>query len=105
MAFPTAPAQASYALAPGVRVLTLDDDAVVFNPFSWETHVLNPAAALVLDMAAQRPCTLQGLSHAFAELLSAEEQPHADGHARRLLGELVSLRLLVASPLQGDAGR
>lgn len=105
MSSAAARAQAGYALAPGVRMLSLDDDAVVFNPFSWETHVLNAAAALVLDLASERPCTLAGLGDAFAELLSAEEQPRAEEHARRLLGELVSLRLLVESMPQADAGR
>lgn len=105
MSSPVARAPAGYALAPGVRVLTLDGDAVVFNPFSWETHVLNAAAALVLDLASERSCTLAGVGDMFAELLSAEEQPRAEEHARRLLGELVSLRLLVESPPKPDAGR
>ena len=100
---PGAQSQLRFEPASGVRVVALDDDSVVFNPFSWETHVLNPAAALVLDLAAAHPCTLEDVREVLAESLDADERPQADEHARRLLGQLVGLRLLVERTAGRDA--
>ncbi len=84
-----------FQAAAGLRVVTLDDDAVVFNPFSWETHVLNAAAALVLEMAIERPCTAGEVVDLMAELLSDDARGDAAEHANRLLDDLRRLRLLV----------
>jgi PqqD family protein of HPr-rel-A system len=83
------------AVSPGVVIRTFDDDAVVFNPFSWETHLLNPAAALVLELVAAGVCTEHSVCDALLEVLEETERPRAAEHARNLLNELVSLRLLV----------
>ena len=95
----------SFELAAGVRFFRLDDDAIVFNPFSWETHLLNPAAALVLDLAAVEPCTEAGIQDVLEEVLTEDERPRAGEHAKRLLEELVSMRLLVERSLETHAGR
>jgi len=92
-----------YALSPGVRIQRLDDDAIVFNPFSWETHLLNPAAALVLEYAGSGDCTETGVVELLAEVLDDTERPHAGQHARQLLDELVNLRLLVETTAPSDA--
>ena len=94
-----------FEAAPGLRVITLDDDAVVFNPFSWETHLLNPAAALVLDIAAAAPCTEAAVAEVLAEVLDEDERPLAAEHAHRLLWELAGLRLLIERPAGPDEGR
>jgi len=94
-----------YALAPEVRLRRLDDDAIVFNPSSWETHLLNPAAALVLEYSASGDCTEAGVAEILAEVLDDKERPHAGQHARLLLDELVSLRLLVETTAPTDAPR
>ena len=104
MSCPGAPGPSSFALAAGLRVVALDDDAVVFNPFSWETHVLNPAAALVLDLVSAHPCTFSDVCGVLAEMLNDEEQPRAAEHAQRLLAALVGLRLIVERPAEVDAG-
>jgi len=85
-------------------MVALDDDAIVFNPFSWETHLLNSAAALVLEMAASAPCTEAAVSEVLAEVLDERERPQAADHAKRLLWELVSLRLLIEGSAEPDAG-
>lgn len=82
-------------LVAGVRVVTLDDEAVVFNPFSWETHLLNPAAALLLERLQASPCSEGELAALLAEALDEAERPLADEHARRLVADLASLRLVV----------
>ena len=93
-----------FAVATDVRVCVLDDEAIVFNPFSWETHLLNPAAALVLEIAASGPFTEASIRDVFAEVLGEQDRTRAAEHARSLLGELVKLRLLVEQPLGSDAG-
>ena len=94
-----------YALSTGLRIQRLDEDAVVFNPFSWETHLLNPAAALVLEHSALGDCTETGVAEILAEVLDNSERPSAEQHARQLLDELVSLRLLVETTARPDARR
>ena len=82
----------------------LDDEAIVFNPFSWETHLLNPAAAIVLESAVSAPCTEAGIRDILVEVLGEQDRPRAAEHARSLLGELIKARLLVEQPLSSDAG-
>ena len=86
-------------------MVSLDDDAVVFNPFSWETHVLNPAAAIVLELAAaDSPCTEAGVAEVLAEVLDENERPRAAEHARHVLVQLRELGLLTELPPQSDEG-
>lgn len=94
-----------YAIAPDVRLSMLDDEAIIFNPFSWETHLLNCAAALALDMAASGSCTEAGVGELLAEVLDEQERPRAAEHAQELLQQLLALRLLVEQPSESDAGR
>ncbi len=101
---PGEPGEGLLEAAEGLRIVDLDDDAVVFNPFSWETHVLNPAASLVLEMVAVQPCGLRAVTELLAESLTDAERPRAAEHAQRLISELVGLRLLVRRGDPTDAG-
>jgi PqqD family protein of HPr-rel-A system len=38
-----------------MRVLEFDGDVVVFNPTSWQTHILNDSAGLVLKALRNAP--------------------------------------------------
>ena len=103
---PTDPViQPTFAVAPGLRVAWLDNDAIVFNPFSWETHILNPAAAVVLDCATSAPFSEAGIAELLAEVLDERERGQAVEHAHRVLKELLGLRLLAKVPPGPDAGR
>lgn len=95
-------ADAAYAVVPGVRIVLFDDEAVVFNPFSWETHVLNAAATLVLEELSHRPCSPGDVAALLSEALDDSERPDAASHATRLLDELSSLRLITS---RADARR
>lgn len=95
----------SYAIAKGVRLCVLDDEAIVFNPFSWETHLLTPAAAVVLESVASAPCTEGGVRDILGEVLDEQERPRAAEYAHRLLRELTDLRLLVELASGSDEGR
>ena len=50
------------AAHPDLRILRFDDESVVFNPFLWHTHLLNPAAALILDALEEGPATAAELA-------------------------------------------
>jgi PqqD family protein of HPr-rel-A system len=39
----------------GVRIRRFDDEAMVFNPLTWETHLLNGVAMSVLDALVSGP--------------------------------------------------
>ena len=41
----------------GIRIHRFDDEALVFNPLTWETHLLNGVAMSVLDALASGPRT------------------------------------------------
>jgi PqqD family protein of HPr-rel-A system len=41
--------------ASGMRVQRFDHEALVFNPLTWETHLLNGVAARVLDAVSTTP--------------------------------------------------
>jgi PqqD family protein of HPr-rel-A system len=83
-----------YSAAAGVRVLDFGDEFVVFNPLSWDAHLLNTAAAAVLDLLAEAPHTEADVAAFLREALRDEERDAADQHARQLLLELARLGLV-----------
>jgi PqqD family protein of HPr-rel-A system len=85
-----------YRAAPALRICDFDDETVVFNPLSWETHVLNPAAAAVLELLQEAPRSLDDVEAFLAEALDPDEACAAHDHAQRVLEELSELRLIGA---------
>jgi PqqD family protein of HPr-rel-A system len=49
---------------PGMRIERFADEALVFNPLTWETHLLNSVAADVLDALSEHPRTEADLAAA-----------------------------------------
>lgn len=73
-----------------------EDEAVVFNPHTWQTHVLNPAATLVIDQLRARPHDLHSLHEALAQELHPQDMEALNAeNLAQLLAELESLRLLL----------
>lgn len=73
-----------------------DDEALVFNPATWETHLLNESASIVLDALAEGPRSLEEI---VGEVASVAEAALPDGFAEQvgeLLGQLESLGLVSA---------
>jgi PqqD family protein of HPr-rel-A system len=88
------------AAHPDLRILRFDDESVVFNPFLWHTHLLNAAAALVLDaLAEDGPATAAALAAALAD--DAGAPAIAADEVERVLGELAGLALVEAVPEPG----
>jgi PqqD family protein of HPr-rel-A system len=97
--------QTRYEVVAGLRIASFEDELVVFNPTSWETHVLRPAASLLLEAALSAPCTESQFLAVLEQALDDEDRPQATEHARRLLAELLQLRLLRQPPADADADR
>lgn len=74
--------------------LRLDDEALVFNPARWETHLLNAAAALVLDALVAGPGSVEEIVAAVAR--EVEIPAGFAGQVAELLGQLESLGLVAA---------
>ncbi len=85
-----------YGLLPGVRIVFLDDEAVIFNPSSWETHLLNAASALVVESLQRQSLSVSDVEQLLAEALADAEKPFARQHAESVLSELSSLTLVAA---------
>jgi PqqD family protein of HPr-rel-A system len=83
-----------YAAVAGLTVRHLDDEAVVFDPLSWDAHVLNPAALAVLELLQARAQSETEIVSFLSDVLRVEDRPQAASHARRLIGELTSLGLI-----------
>ncbi|MCS7100454.1 MAG: HPr-rel-A system PqqD family peptide chaperone [Burkholderiaceae bacterium] len=77
-----------------------DDEVVVFEPLSWDAHVLNAAAAAVLEFLQQAPRTELEVAALLSDLLCEEERAAAAEYARQLLSDLSQLSLVRA--LDGD---
>jgi PqqD family protein of HPr-rel-A system len=82
-----------YLAANGIRVLKFEDESIVFNPTSWDAHLLNSAAVAVLDELALGPRTVSDIERLLGEALLDSERAEAAVHARRLLHEFEELGL------------
>jgi PqqD family protein of HPr-rel-A system len=75
------------------------DESVVFNPHTWQTHVLNAAAAEVLDVLCRGS---QSVTSLHAELARELDEPSMqvlnESNLQQLLQELAMLRLLETRP-------
>lgn len=88
----------------GIRVLTFDDESVIFNPLSWDAHLLNAAAAVVLEFL-DRPRAVEEIEQLLREALLEEQQADAPAHARQLLQQFEQLGLVQRAREQGLAAR
>jgi PqqD family protein of HPr-rel-A system len=90
------PGDRRYRAEPGIRLLDFDDEFVVFNPLSWDAHLLNEAAAAVLELLVESPRTADEIAAFLREALADAERAAADAHAQRLIEELSRLALVHA---------
>jgi PqqD family protein of HPr-rel-A system len=77
--------------SPRTLIIRFDDEYLVFNPLSWDTHLLNESAASVLEALRASPCS-------FSELAAGWSEPESDGLSTHpvatLLDELETMGLV-----------
>jgi len=83
-----------YAAIEGIRAFDFGDECIVFNPLSWDAHLLNPAAVAVLDLLGGNAQTRDDVAAYLRDLLVESEQADAAHHSERLLDELAQLGLV-----------
>ncbi len=76
----------------GLRVARFDSEAVVFNPVSWQTHLLNDTAVRALEALMSGP---QSLADVVTAVLGDVTHPdHRVEMIQSLLAELEALGLV-----------
>jgi len=92
--------------APNVKVQWFDGEAVLFNPISWDTHLLNVAAGLIVEQLLTRARRTDEIAHALlAE--GVELDPDAGSMYQQiasLLDQLHRLGLVVGEAAEQEAG-
>lgn len=83
-----------YRAAPELTVIDFEEESVLFNERTWETHLLNAAAAEVLALCSRTPCSPQQIAQALAQWLTPEEAAHASDHADQIVETLLGLQLI-----------
>jgi len=81
------PVRWRFANHPDVRVVRFGAEVVVFNPLSWETHLLNQTAAHVLESLRRGPQSAWDLAAALTEDLDPDAAPEAYANQIELLME------------------
>ena len=84
-----------FSVLPDLRIIDFDTEIVVFNPRSWDAHILNPAAEMVLGLLAESPRTRVEIEAALFDALNEEERSSASAHAEQVLNDLRSVGLVV----------
>jgi PqqD family protein of HPr-rel-A system len=80
-----------------LKVARFDEGALVFNPVSWQTHLLNDSAVRALDVLSARPSSLGDLVAAIlGDPARGDWSAEELGVAEALLVELETLGLVVA---------
>jgi PqqD family protein of HPr-rel-A system len=87
-----------FRIGDAVRVHHFGDESVVFNPLTWETHVLNPAASLAVRRLQQDACGIRELSALLEAELEESERASAQQHAASLIDTLRAMHLLSVEP-------
>ncbi len=87
----------TFALTGPLRSVELDDGSAVFNPGSWDTHLLNSAATAVLQFIEEAPRAEGEVVALLEELLEADSRSEAASHASAVLDELRRLGLVASS--------
>ncbi len=85
-----------FAATSGLLMREFEDGVVVFDPVSWDAHLLNPAAASVLEMCMKSPVSSREVAAFLAEALNDQDRVEASVHAMRLLCDLSELGLVNA---------
>jgi PqqD family protein of HPr-rel-A system len=84
-----------YALASAAaRIEPMGEHLAVFNGASFETHLLNPAAGVLLQAIAEAPRSMDELAGALAHRLAPEEVSNVAAHVETAIGQFLRLGLI-----------
>jgi PqqD family protein of HPr-rel-A system len=83
-----------FSVVNDLRLRHFEDEAVAFDPLSWDAHLLNPAALAVLELLMESPRSELEVAAFLEKALIAGERERANDHATRLIQELLSLGLV-----------
>lgn len=89
-----------WQLTPGqtLRFRQFDDDIVLYNDLSGDTHLLGDGAVHVLGVLQHGPAADASLRASLAAALGADSGPDFDEEADTILGQLASLFLIERRP-------
>ena len=79
----------------GLKVARFDREALVFNPVSWQTHLLNDSAVRALEALRSGPRSLAELAAAIRGDADAGDRGEELRVSEALLAELLTLGLVV----------
>lgn len=85
-----------YRSIPELKIADYGEESIVFNGLTWQTHLLNPAAAHILTLCAQDGCTAEQVAEHLCSCLRPDETHEAQTHAQRTLETLEALNLVSA---------
>ena len=80
-----------FSATEGLLLRHFEDEVVVFQPLSWDVHVLNPAATAILSLLMESPHSEEEIADFLSDALEPEQRRLAAEHSRRILGDLCSL--------------
>lgn len=87
-----------------VRFRRFDAEALVFNPLTWETHLLTGKAASVLACLLRSPASIDELVQSMADSWDEGTPPDVRRESvSRVLEELRDLELIGEGPGSTDA--
>jgi len=90
--------------ATNARIQWFDGEVVIFNPISWETHLLNLAAALIVEQLLAGPRGVDEIARSLVEE-GITLDPHAGSMEQQiasLLEQLERLGLVVAEAAEQE---
>ena len=90
--------------ATNARIHWFDGEVVIFNPISWETHLLNLAAAVIVEQLLAGMRRVDEIARSLVEEGIALD-PHAGSMEQQiasLLGQLERLGLVVAEAAEHE---
>lgn len=71
-----------------------ENDYILYNPFSGETHLLNEIAAEALNLLQNEPLSLESLTQRLCTVLSVKNDPASRLQVQSLLKEFEELGLI-----------
>lgn len=94
-----------FAAQTELKIARLGDEIVVFHPTSWFSHVLNPAAAAVLDFVSESARSRDEIESLLFDLLDEDARASCAQHADRVIEDLSIIGLIHELPGEPLANR